>query len=260
MKKQQPNKAMFTTVKYRHINALPIPLQISGLLMWYKADSLGLNDGDSIATWADSGTRGANATQTIAGSKPIYKTNIINGKPVVRFDGTDDYLNITSASFTGSTIFVVGNPSGSASSISWPPIVMKSGSLADYQGNGMLYGVATDLSVGVIECFWNGGEYTNPPATSLTSPTLVTIYNEATGSNTNQSVRKNGDSLINLSNVSIAPSLNPTAGAIGARMQPNVGAPYLKGDIAELIVYGGYVGDTDRNRIEAYLNGKYNLY
>ena len=60
---------------------------------WFKADALtGLSDGDPVDYWANSAAILTPATQATSGSQPLYKTNIVNGLPVVRFDGVDDYL------------------------------------------------------------------------------------------------------------------------------------------------------------------------
>ena len=50
----------------------------------------GLSDGDPVATWMDASGNGNHATQTIAASRPKYRTGVANGLPVVRFDGADD--------------------------------------------------------------------------------------------------------------------------------------------------------------------------
>ena len=60
------------------------PDSIANLALWLKADAItGLNDGDTINTWNDSSTNTRNATRD-AGA-PVFKTNALNGKPVVRF-------------------------------------------------------------------------------------------------------------------------------------------------------------------------------
>src|SRR3990167_1190365 len=72
------------------------PRRISNLVAWFKADSLlNFNDNDVVGTWLDSSGKGNHATQTTAGNKPLYKTNIQNGKPIVRFDGVDDWMSLT---------------------------------------------------------------------------------------------------------------------------------------------------------------------
>lgn len=71
------------------------PTDLAGLVLWLKADSLALNDGDAVASWTDSSGNGNTASQGTAANKPTYKAAIINGKPVVRFDGSSDFLTVT---------------------------------------------------------------------------------------------------------------------------------------------------------------------
>lgn len=91
-----------------------LPSQLAGLVAWYKADSLTANDGDLIATWADQSGNGNTLTQATDAAKPVYKVNVQNGQPVLRFDGVDDWMT-TTASFAGETgleVFCVGARTG----------------------------------------------------------------------------------------------------------------------------------------------------
>ncbi|MBI2841972.1 MAG: chitobiase/beta-hexosaminidase C-terminal domain-containing protein [Armatimonadetes bacterium] len=63
---------------------------ITGTLLgaWFKADALGLNDGDGVVTWPDSSGNGKDATAVwgpLEGAR--FTTNVINGLPVARFLG-----------------------------------------------------------------------------------------------------------------------------------------------------------------------------
>lgn len=73
------------------------PTDISGLSVWLKADALVLSDADPVSSWTDSSGNARHATQATSGARPTYRTGVVNAKPVVRFDGTDDWL---SAAFT----------------------------------------------------------------------------------------------------------------------------------------------------------------
>jgi hypothetical protein len=55
-------------------------------VLWLRSDDLSLNDGDNITTWADFSTHGNTMEQTDNTLNPIFKTNLINGYPVVRFE------------------------------------------------------------------------------------------------------------------------------------------------------------------------------
>jgi hypothetical protein len=76
------------------------PNAIPGLELWLAAGALSLADGDPVASWADWSSHGRDFAQAVAGAKPIYKASIINGLPVVRFDGVDDLIG-TPANFAG---------------------------------------------------------------------------------------------------------------------------------------------------------------
>jgi len=97
------------------------PASISGLQLWLDAsDSSTLYqnsngttaataDGDPVGYWADKSGNGRHATQSDGTKRPTLKLNIQNGKPVIRYDGTNDFSQLAStlASNTNHTIFFV---------------------------------------------------------------------------------------------------------------------------------------------------------
>lgn len=68
----------------------------------------GLSDGSSISQWNDVSRSGANATQSTSTIRPIYKTAIQGGQPVVRFNVANNYLATTVTSSFG-FIFCIAN-------------------------------------------------------------------------------------------------------------------------------------------------------
>lgn len=89
-----------------------LPTKIAGCKLWLKADAItGLVNSDPVGTWPDSSGTGNDVTQATAGSKPLYKTNIINGLPTVLFDGSDDFMASGAVSSTTSNSqFIVTQP------------------------------------------------------------------------------------------------------------------------------------------------------
>jgi hypothetical protein len=86
------------------------PDAISGLQMWLDASQIvGLVDGDPVATWADASGNANDATQATGANQPLYKTNILNGLPVVRFDNTNDGMETPLTLANPFTIMYVGN-------------------------------------------------------------------------------------------------------------------------------------------------------
>jgi len=95
------------------------PASIAGLKLWLDASQItGLNDGDAVGTWADLSGNGYDATQATGSKKPTYQTNELNSRPVVSFDGVDDYMGLTSAPIAMTanyTLFcVIRKPAGAA--------------------------------------------------------------------------------------------------------------------------------------------------
>jgi hypothetical protein len=68
------------------------PSTITGLLGWWKADALSLSDGDAVASWTDSSSNSNPWVQATGGNKPIYKTDGMNGRPAVVFDGSTSFM------------------------------------------------------------------------------------------------------------------------------------------------------------------------
>ena len=70
------------------------PAAIAGLGVWFDASQLGLADGAAVTVWPDLSGAGRNLAQG-QGTVPHLKTNVLNGLPVVRFDGIDNVLQGT---------------------------------------------------------------------------------------------------------------------------------------------------------------------
>ncbi len=64
-----------------------------GLVLHLDAAAiLGLNDNDLVEVWEDLSGLGNDATQPNAENRPIYRTNQMNGLPVIRHDGSNHFL------------------------------------------------------------------------------------------------------------------------------------------------------------------------
>ena len=85
----------------------------NGLQLWLKADAgVTAGAGGKVTAWQDQSGKGNNASQSVADMSPLLVNDAINGKPVLRFDGVDDFLEVAdsdSVSITGdiTTFFLV---------------------------------------------------------------------------------------------------------------------------------------------------------
>jgi len=67
-------------------------LPTTDLYSHHRADEItGLSDGNSVTSWPD---ESGNSRSWSAGNAPTYKTNIQNSLPIVRFNGTSNYMSM----------------------------------------------------------------------------------------------------------------------------------------------------------------------
>jgi len=82
----------------------------TNLHLWLRSDTgIGVipSDGDVIQNWIDQSPEGNDAYQPRLSDAPTYHTDAINGYPVLRFDGINDWYKINSGcrSFIISKLF-----------------------------------------------------------------------------------------------------------------------------------------------------------
>jgi hypothetical protein len=225
----------FLLAKHRS-NAF-IPTDTAGCTFWVKGDGItGLSDGDPISTWPDGSASANNATQT-GSNRAIWKASQLDGKAAVRFDGVDDYFNLTSTlpSNADYTLFVVYKKRTAAAKMA------TLGKTAD----AFLYSWL-DFSDDNVYLFSHGGIYYTSPA-GFTSFTLI----EEQWNGMTVSTWKNA-STFSLSNGS-ASSSTSAYNVVGNSRSGD----YADGDIAEIIYYDHALTTTGRTTVENYLHTRY---
>lgn len=219
------------------------PSQIVGLELWLKADAItGLNDADPVTTWPDSSGKGRDATQSVGGNKPAYKVNIVNGKPVVRFNGSSNFMNLPDflTGFSAGEIFLVIKLNND------PPTV----------GSGGLweFGSAAQASHypftdGVIyDAFGTDTRKTTVNPT----PTLAAwrLYNVSSASGAWTS-RLDTTQLFTTATNTVAWTTAPKFGTSSTF--------FTDGDIAEILIYSSILSSADRSSLSSFLSSKYAL-
>lgn len=210
------------------------PLQLPSLIAWYDADAItGLSDTDSVTTWSDESGNGWDLGQATAGNKPTYRTGILNSKPVVRFDGTDDFMHNDNFNLGGqNTIIVVyANRTGTNGSL-----------FSNDSANGPLQRDTTS--------FYHGSQ----PSITTTSLNSSNLYVALFDWN-RRSHQVRLDSAVAGSALGTG-DISGTTFKIGAR---GTGSEFLNGDIAEVIVCGTVLGGNDLSNVESYLTTKWGI-
>ena len=216
------------------------PDTIPNLAAWWKADSLGLADGATVSSWADSGPGGWTATQGTASARPTFRTAVLNGKPVVRFDGVDDFLiSSASTSHTETTIFAVIKPTSTTGDRSIR-VASGSGGITSTIRDGKPRMGSQDLV----------SLHTSTTTVSTTAFQVLTCsYSDSTNT---VAFHRNGSA----DGSSTAVTASPTAGRT-TQIAAEPAGGYLVGDLAELVIYSRVLTSSERAEVHSYLQDKY---
>jgi hypothetical protein len=220
------------------------PTDIAGLKLWLKADSMALADGATVVTWNDSSGNGNNFTNA---GNPIFKTNIVNGKPVVRYSPPSTYHQSAAVSIAPSqfTVLIVA----AVSSIGAQGVFYDTGQA----------GATSFYFLNNSGTFYQG--FFTAPATPVTATEpgglAVGVWNVlATDWNgTNIHIWRNG-TLKNTTGATTRANTG-TSNTIGISLTSAFGS--YSGDIAEVLVYDSSLSATDRVNVENYLGAKYGI-
>lgn len=213
------------------------PRSIGGLQMWFAADRItGLVDGNAVATWSDLSGNGRDATQATEAAKPVYKVDIVNGKPVVRFDGVDDYIETTSVTIAQPITICVLAKYAAVNTDTFTDSV--SGTECFFRVN------TTDVQVGA-------GLDISPIAITANAFQILIAHIQSNGIS---NIFKNGVA----GTAGDAGSNTLKAVRIGGAVGAGPPGP-LNGDIAELLIYNKALTAGQRRRIEGWWSAKYGI-
>lgn len=216
------------------------PASVAGLTLWYKANTLALNNTDPISSVTDWSGAGYTGSQGTPGYRPLFQTAVANGLPIMRFDGSDDALGFSSLSLsTSHTILVVANVAG----------------------GGGVSGTAVWLGGATTGAFYSHYRNTSDQWVYSVTSTAVTSNTDtySTGfrvvtmvrSGTSVSWFKNGAAL---GSGTLASDWPQTLTGVGY-----AGTPKAFGDVAEVLIYTGALSTANRQRVERTLCQKYKI-
>jgi len=199
-------------------------------VLWLRADSnVTINPDSTVSAWNDCSGKGNNALQGTAAKQPILVGNTINSQPVIQFNGSSNFLLINPLVQTQPvTYFFVWHTSGDGCVIDGE----NARNLLRYTGGAIQVYAGTLVQ-----------DSHSTPFTIISS----VIFNGTSSYLFENGIEKaSGD----------FGSMSLDALYIGAEGGGG-SAPFLKGYIAEIIMYGSSLSDTDRKTVESYLLNKY---
>lgn len=217
------------------------PASIAGLKLWLDASRItGLVDGDPVATWIDLSGQGNHATQATASKKPLYKTGIVNSKPVVRLDGVDDEVGTPTISQLsgGATMMIV-----------WRPRVLPASNIRHsgiQTSSTDHFRFMTVSGTGVVRAYVNN---TLSDAAALVAGTASIMGN--VWSNTTVTGYKDGAA------GTPGSGITPTTVTAAAFRIGGIDSTFPDGDVAEVVLYSVTLTTGQRQQVESYLRQKW---
>ncbi|NBT76640.1 MAG: hypothetical protein EBT15_11890 [Betaproteobacteria bacterium] len=226
----------------------------------------------AVARWEDKSGNARHAKQATSDSRPQRKVGVFNGLDILRFDGSDDFLDSTDFLdlTSGQQITIVAAVKSAVTGVI-QTIVSKYGkssfsisSTADGWMWRLLDSNKVDFSGGTDE----GGGVSRRLSDNTVSASGLTVLTvkAAAGSLSGATLYRNSSTIASSATASNAETLEDTSYAVtvGALRYTfnHTSGKYLQffnGDIAEIIVYNSALSDADRNNVESYLMSKWGI-
>lgn len=188
-------------------------------------------DGDYVIRWEDCSVCENDASSSSAAQRPVLKTGLVRGEPVVRFDGADDGLLtglVLSGAFTLLAVYAA--------------------SLANDNAGRAIQGTANWFlgpRNGFYQCH-HGSVFTGGP---VVVPGVFVF----------QTVWRTGGTVLNYVNGALVGRIDDGGedpGQIGLGSCGGYNEP-MAGDIAEVMVFNRALDEAERKAVELYLEQKY---
>ncbi len=249
----------------------PVPLTVNnGLQLWLKADAGVTADASgSISVWADQSPNGNNASQDNAlatppvSFQPMLVANALNGKPVIHFDGVDDFMQIPNAPSlqpqSGDwTVFFIAQR-GTPSRGDFPQII---GSRPWNAGADKGWAVCFSRGSGLVASHYADGVLGHDvPAIQSSTPLSTSIF-QVWQVEENRSASFTRFYLLGQTNQTLQTTMptsvidQPNDIFIGSEVD---GADTRRGniDLAEILVYNRVLSEADRDAVTTHLLRKY---
>ncbi len=225
---------------------------LTDVRFWLRADSV-ISGGATVQRVQDLSGSSAGGSQNSQELRPILVADAINGQPVIRFDGNNDYINLPNVmdGSTSAEVFAIVDATydqaPSSSNFNGYGLWRFSASGASYEGNNYFPRTNGDVQ----ESF---GRTSQINIGNLGAPLdQANLYNVSSAA---------GEWIVRLNG---AQEYATASNTVGFRTDPSIGrgsSSYSKsfhGDIAEILIFDGVLDSDTRDAVNAYFSLKYNL-
>lgn len=228
--------------------------------IWLRADQFNGTNGDPVSTWEDQSGNGNDASRATVVQQPLYySTSALNGQPIIRFDGSDDQMQIADANIldnsVGLTYFVVlrgNNIDGSPRGILGKRLTFTSSANYAYT---WFFHTGTRLNVDIET---QNNRFSTASSFSNSTNYLLSLRYDGSSPSSSRVGIYVGETLNTVASESSASINNSNQPVTLGALNENYGT-YLGADYAEVIQYNFAVNSAQRIIINNYLSAKYNI-
>lgn len=239
------------------------PLAISGIVAWYDASDVATlwensartipaaDNADVIGAWDDKSGNGYHVIQATTANKPTLRTSVQNGKPIIRFDGTDDFLANTSFPDFGDayTAFVVARYDSAADA---------NQGIFEVSNGTVNTGFLLFFQTATLREAWRGRDASGNVDVLSSADIRDATWRIHSGSNSGVSLAF----LLNGVSQGTAVYTTPNPNTLNRLDvgRTNAAGFLLMGDIAELVIFSRDLTAGEKTAVRTYLNTKWTVF
>lgn len=225
------------------------PTSVSGLTVWLKADAGVSTNAVGVTGWTDQSGNNYTVTQNTSGQQPTLVSNVLNGKPVLRWTGSQQLSSAAQIQGLNADMTIITVGSTTAPSAQAYSVFLGVGDNTAYAGQCRSLGYESSqqlMDASFVSALGasspNAGTYAVEACTLDSTLSNIAFYRNGTQTATG--------TLSSVGSLSSGISIgNDTTASYG-----------WQGDIAEVLVYNHQLSTSEFAQINLYLANKYGFY
>ena len=259
-------------VVYNSAPAPFLPTDIAGCQLWLDAaDATTISIGTGVSQWNNKGVLGGNFNQGTGGSQPAYITAGLNGKNILRFDGTKQLIgSLSAASYNyfhqdvRTDFFVI--KVGTVADPNTLYAILTNGVLTALHGSGVVWDDRSSISRNNAIVHTNSNNNaslynTNHAANNSFAPNTWDKFHLLADPKNATAVERSeivvGSTSYKNNTSTLAASTTNASNVLRIGGNPDFGGFLLVGDLAEIVSYNKLLSAGEITTVNNYLSTKW---
>jgi hypothetical protein len=234
------------------------PSMLSTALWLDAADASTITEsGGAVSQWDDKSGNNRDVSQATTSAQPLLISNALNQLPLLRFDGSNDYLFNASPGLNGlSTVTILGVFKLLATPVN-EDVLAGIGSTGQLRAVRSIWRAANQANVGTLG--WGANVLDSGLSYDTPNPHIFGMYNTGLNIPNNTVVVKDGTISVNTVFENVSYLTTADGFSVGSLQGSSVNNYYANMECGEIVVLGTAPSTDTRQRIEGYLAHKWGL-